>query len=70
MLVGFGDDPTPGEYEKVLLGMKTTARKELVLLHPDRSVLPGSTREWLKTRPWIHQHIHVELPVSILRSSC
>jgi lysophospholipid hydrolase len=48
MIVGFGDDPTPGEYERLLLGMKTTARKELVLLHPDRSVLPGSTREWLK----------------------
>ena len=27
--------------------MKITARKELALLHPDRSVVPGSTREWL-----------------------
>jgi lysophospholipid hydrolase len=33
--------------------MKTTARKELILLHPDRNVLPGSTREWLKVRPHI-----------------
>lgn len=55
---------------------QTTARKELVLLHPDRSVFPGSTRAWLKVRihskpwqrsnleqnrPWIHQHIHVYL---------
>ncbi|KAF9074991.1 hydrolase [Rhodocollybia butyracea] len=62
MVVGMGDDPNLGEYERLLLSMKTTARKELVLLHPDRSVIPGSTREWLKTRPWIHQHIHVELP--------
>ncbi|KAI0274950.1 patatin-domain-containing protein [Gloeopeniophorella convolvens] len=62
LLVGMGDDPSIGEYERLLLSMKTTARKELVLLHPDRSVIPGSTREWLKTRPWIHQHIHVELP--------
>ncbi|KAF6754273.1 hydrolase [Ephemerocybe angulata] len=62
MVVGMGDDPSPGEYERLLLSMKTTARKELVLLHPDRSVVPGSTREWLKTRPWVHQHIHVELP--------
>ncbi|ESK92169.1 hypothetical protein Moror_4820 [Moniliophthora roreri MCA 2997] len=62
MVVGMGDDPSLGEYERLLLSMKTTARKELILLHPDRSVVPGSTREWLKNRPWIHQHIHVELP--------
>ena len=48
MVVGMGDDPSLGEYERLLLSMKTTARKELVLLHPDRSVPPGSTREWLK----------------------
>jgi hypothetical protein len=47
MVVGMGEDPTIGEYERLLLSMKTTARKELVLLHPDRSVVPGSTREWL-----------------------
>lgn len=62
MVVGMGDDPTIGEYERLLLSLKTTARKELVLLHPDRSVVPGSTREWLKNRPWVHRHIHVELP--------
>lgn len=50
MVVGMGDDPSIGEYERLLLSMKTTARKELVLLHPDRSVVPGSTREWLKVR--------------------
>ncbi|KAK0551517.1 phosphatidylcholine and lysophosphatidylcholine phospholipase [Tilletia horrida] len=62
LLVGFGDDPSMGEYERLLLSMKTTARKELVLLHPDRSVSPGSTREWLKTRPWIQAHHHLEIP--------
>ncbi|OCH95670.1 patatin-domain-containing protein [Obba rivulosa] len=62
MVLGMGDDPSIGEYERLLLSMKTTARKELVLLHPERSVVPGSTRQWLKSRPWIHQHIHVELP--------
>ncbi|KIY73513.1 patatin-domain-containing protein [Cylindrobasidium torrendii FP15055 ss-10] len=62
MVVGMGDDPSIGEYERLLLSMKTTARKELVLLHPERYVVPGSTREWLKNRPWVHQHIHVELP--------
>ena len=48
MVVGMGDDPSLGEYEKLLQSMKITARKELVLLHPDRSIVPGSTREWLK----------------------
>ena len=48
MVVGMGDDPSIGEYERLLLSMKTTARKELVLLHTERSVSPGSTREWLK----------------------
>ncbi|KAI0673740.1 patatin-domain-containing protein [Trametes maxima] len=62
MVVGMGEDPSIGEFERLLLSLKTTARKELVLLHPDRSVAPGSTREWLKLRPWVHQHIHVELP--------
>ncbi|KAH9929753.1 uncharacterized protein B0H18DRAFT_1084095 [Fomitopsis serialis] len=60
MVVGMGDDPSVGEYERLLLSLKTTARKELVLLHPDRSIAPG--------RPWIHQHIHVELPVRIVGS--
>lgn len=50
MVVGMGDDPTVGEYERLLLTTKTTARKELVLLHPSRAVTRGSTREWLKVR--------------------
>ncbi|KAG8862931.1 phosphatidylcholine and lysophosphatidylcholine phospholipase [Tulasnella sp. 330] len=62
MVVGMANDPTIGEYERLLLTTKTTARKELVLLHPDRNVTEGSTREWLKVRPWVHSYIHVELP--------
>ncbi|PKI82893.1 hypothetical protein MVES1_003641 [Malassezia vespertilionis] len=61
LLVGFGDDPRVGEFERLLLSVKTTARKELVLLHAERSVLHGSTREWLRTRPWISAHHHVEM---------
>ncbi len=48
MLIGMGNDPSIGEYERLLLSTKTTARKELILLHPERSVVHGSTREWLK----------------------
>lgn len=61
LLVGFGDDARVGEFERLLLSIKTTARKELVLLHAERSVVPGSTREWLKARPWISAHHHVEM---------
>jgi lysophospholipid hydrolase len=62
LVVGFGDDPSMGEFERLLLSIKTTARKELVLLHPERQVHPGSTRAWLKNRPWVHAHHHVEMP--------
>ena len=61
LLVGLGDDPHVGELERLLLSIKTTARKELVLLHPERSVSPGTTREWLKPRPWVSAHHHVEM---------
>ncbi len=56
MVVGMGDDPSIGEYERLLLTTKTTARKELVLLHPERNVIRGSTREWLKVRRFHRLH--------------
>ncbi|GAA6035727.1 hypothetical protein JCM8097_005671 [Rhodosporidiobolus ruineniae] len=56
-----GAEPDLGEHEKLLLGMKTTARKELVLLHAERNVPSGTTRPWLKNRPWVHAHHHVEM---------
>ncbi|KAK8858713.1 lysophospholipase NTE1 [Kwoniella newhampshirensis] len=65
LVLAMGDDPSLGEYEKLLLATKTTARKELILLHDERTVAPGSTRPWLSSRqnrPWAHAHYHVELP--------
>ncbi|EIW67695.1 hypothetical protein TREMEDRAFT_72160 [Tremella mesenterica DSM 1558] len=62
LVVAMGDDPTLGEYERLLLASKTTARKELILLHDERTVPLGSTRPWLKNRPWLQAHHHVELP--------
>lgn len=51
LLVGLGDgDPSVGEYERFLINMKTTARKELVLLHGERSCASGSTQNWLKVK--------------------
>lgn len=53
-----------GEYERLLLKLKTTARADLCLIHPEKSVLPGSTSIWLKNRIWVqgHHHIQMEFP--------
>ena len=63
LLVGLAEgSPAIGEYERFLLGMKTTARKELVLLHMERYSQPGLTRQWLRNRMWVnggHQHIQM-----------
>lgn len=50
-----GSDADLGEYEKLLVSMKITARKELVLLHPERLVPSGSTRAWLQVGFYIFQ---------------
>ncbi|KAF8980826.1 phosphatidylcholine and lysophosphatidylcholine phospholipase [Haplosporangium bisporale] len=63
LLVGHGDeDPAVGDYERLLISMKTTARKELVLLHANRHCAPGSTAAWLKSRVWVHAHHHIQMP--------
>lgn len=63
LLVGLAESsPSIGEYERFLLGMKTTARKELVLLHAERYCAPGLTRRWLKNRVWINGgHHHIQM---------
>jgi lysophospholipid hydrolase len=54
--------PAIGEYERFLVTMKTTARKDLVLLHVDRYCPPGITRQWLKNRIWINGgHHHIQM---------
>ncbi|KAJ1861746.1 phosphatidylcholine and lysophosphatidylcholine phospholipase [Coemansia sp. RSA 989] len=64
LLVGVASsDPRVGEYERLLLALKTTARKELVLLHESRACTTGATREWLKRRPWVHAHHHIQMPM-------
>lgn len=63
LLVGLGDgDPSVGDYERFLINMKTTARKELVLLHSERSCATGTTQNWLKNRLWIQAHHHLFMP--------
>ncbi len=66
LLVGLADgSPEVGEYERFLLGMKSTARKILVLLHQERYSWSGLTRKWLKNRVWINGgHFHVQMTYS------
>jgi lysophospholipid hydrolase len=63
LLVGLADlSPNIGEYERFLLTTKTTARKELVMLHSERYCPPGTTRKWLRNRPWINgSHHHIQM---------
>ncbi|KAK8028923.1 lysophospholipase NTE1 [Apiospora marii] len=63
LLVGLAEgSPEIGEYERFMLGQKSTARKILVLLHADRFSPPGVTRSWLRNRVWINGgHYHVQM---------
>ncbi|QGN16555.1 lysophospholipase NTE1 [Kluyveromyces marxianus] len=57
-------EPKVGEFERLLLKSKTTARTDLVLIYPERFVVPGSTSKWLKNRIWIQSHHHVQFTPS------
>ncbi|KAI1486893.1 hypothetical protein F5X96DRAFT_190773 [Biscogniauxia mediterranea] len=63
LLVGLAEgSPEIGEYERFMLGMKSTARKTLVLLHAERYSTPGLTRSWLRNRVWINGgHYHLQM---------
>ncbi|KAJ2893016.1 patatin-like serine [Zalerion maritima] len=63
LLVGLAEgSPEVGEYERFLLGMKSTARKILILLHAERYSQPGLTRSWLKNRVWVNGgHYHIQM---------
>ncbi|PHH87172.1 hypothetical protein CDD83_9237 [Cordyceps sp. RAO-2017] len=63
LLVGLAEgSPATGEYERFMLGMKSTARKMLVLLHTERFSRPGLTRSWLRNRMWINGgHYHIQM---------
>lgn len=53
-----------GEYERLLVTMKTTAKTELILLHHERYVSPGLTAKWLKNRIWVDTHHHLQMEMS------
>ncbi|KAK6453806.1 uncharacterized protein RJT20DRAFT_131249 [Scheffersomyces xylosifermentans] len=53
-----------GDYERLLMKFKTTARTDLCLIHPEKSVEPGSTSIWLKNRIWVQGHHHIQMEIS------
>jgi lysophospholipid hydrolase len=63
LLVGVADgSPNIGEYERFLLTTKTTARRDMVLIHAERLCPPGLTRKWLRNRVWVNGgHHHVQM---------
>ncbi|ODQ79364.1 hypothetical protein BABINDRAFT_161770 [Babjeviella inositovora NRRL Y-12698] len=56
-------EPSVGAYERLLVKTRATAKTDLILLHPERSVDPGSTMKWLQNRRWIDSHHHVQMAV-------
>lgn len=52
-----------GDYERLLINLKTMARTDLCLLHPEKYVEPGSTSIWLKNRIWVQGHHHIEMEI-------
>jgi len=55
LLVGLAEgSPSIGEYERFLLGMKTTARKELVLLHAEAILSARGNEAVVEERMWIN----------------
>lgn len=52
-----------GDFEKLLIKYKTTARTDLCLLHPEKYVTFGSTSIWLKNRSWVQGHHHIHMPI-------
>ena len=63
LIVGLAEaSPAIGEYERFMLGMKSTAQKTLVLLHTERFSRTGLTRSWLRNRMWINGgHHHIQM---------
>lgn len=63
LLVGLAEGSAAmGEYERILLSMKSTARKDLVLLHLEKFSKPGITSKWLRNRAWINGgHHHIQM---------
>lgn len=59
LIVGQSEaDPTPGPIEDAVQALGTYVRTDLVLIHPDQTIRPTGTSEWLSKREvTTHHHI-------------
>lgn len=68
-----GDDPTPGDIERVLLPADSSSlgsRYELVLLHPPNTTHPSGTARWLEARGTAvvaHHHVRTDRVSDVAR---
>lgn len=53
-----------GDYERLLIKLKTTARTDLCLIHSEKNVVSGSTSIWLKNRIWVQGHHHIQMEIN------
>lgn len=53
--------PSFGDYERLIVKSRTTSRTHLILLHTEKNILHDSTRVWLRRRPWVAAHHHIQL---------
>jgi predicted acylesterase/phospholipase RssA/CRP-like cAMP-binding protein len=51
-------DPTPGPVEDAVQALGSSVRTDLVLIHPDQTIRPTGTSEWLSKRD-ITSHHHI-----------
>ena len=59
LVVGQSDgDPTPGPIEDAVQALGATVRTDLVLIHPDQTIRPTGTSEWLSKRE-VSAHHHL-----------
>lgn len=53
--------PKFSDVERMVVKSPTRSRAHLILLHTDQMVPRGSTAKWLKNRPWISAHHHIQM---------
>jgi lysophospholipid hydrolase len=65
----YDQDTAVTDIEMLMNKSSSSASKELVLLHGDRNFVRGNTSAFLKDRPWLITHHHVEIPIEVHRTA-
>ena len=65
LLVDGSATPFFSEVEKLVVKSPNRSMAHLILLHKEKQVKHGSTAKWLKHRPWISSHHHIQMPFAL-----